>query len=142
MKIESIDIVVDTYAWIEYFRGSKKGEIVKKYLLLARNIYTPSIVLAEIARKYVREGISEDIVRQRLKVIVKTSTITRIDIELAIEASKEYLKLIGHLRRQALKQRPSLNDAIILATARKLNAKIITGDQHFKKLEGIIWIGD
>jgi len=35
----------------------------------------------------------------------------------------------------------SLFDAIILATARTLNAKIITGDEHFRDLDETLWIG-
>ena len=45
-------VVYDSYAWIEYFRGSEKGLKVKE--LLRHKGYTPSIVLAEIARKYLR----------------------------------------------------------------------------------------
>ncbi len=142
VKIETTNIVVDTYAWIEYFRGTKKGEIVKNYLLTAEKIYTPSIVLAEIARKYIREKIPEDTVRQRLKAIVEISTLVDIDVQLALDVAKIYLELTEHARNLGLKQKPSLNDAIILAATRKLNAKVITGDQHFKNLEETIWIGE
>ncbi len=57
--------MIDTYAWIEFFIGSEKGKIVKKYLLSENEIYTPSVVLAEIAGKYLRENISEKIVRKK-----------------------------------------------------------------------------
>ncbi len=57
--------VYDTYAWIEYFRGSEKGAVVKR-LLESQEGYTPSIVLAEAARKYRREGFSEDDILKRL----------------------------------------------------------------------------
>jgi len=36
---------------------------------------------------------------------------------------------------------PSLFDAIVLATARTLNAKLITGDEHFEGIKEILWIG-
>lgn len=142
VKTGNTSIVVDTYAWIEYFRGTEKGRIVKNYLLSTMNIYTPSIVLAEIARKYVRENISEEIVRERLKIIDEISTIVDIDLGLALDVAKTYLELLKHSRKQGLKQKPSLNDAIVLATARKLKARVITGDQHFKNLEETIWVGD
>jgi len=48
-------VVYDTYAWIEYFLGSSKGVKVKE--LLKKGGYTPSIVLAEISRKYLRRAI-------------------------------------------------------------------------------------
>ncbi len=142
VRTENTRIVVDTYAWIEYFRGTRKGEIVKRHLLTAENIYTPSIVLAETARKYIREKTPESNVRQRLNIITEISTITNIDPELAIESGKAYLELLENARRQKLRHKPSLNDAIILATTRKLEAKLITGDQHFKNLQETIWIGE
>ncbi len=142
MRIESTEkFLIDTYAWIEFFIGSEKGEIVKKYLLSGNEIYTPSVVLAEIARKYLRGNISEKIVRKRIDLITRISTIIDIDEELAVESGKAYLELIKHTKKQGLKQKPSLIDAVILAIARKLKAKIITGDRHFKELKETIWIG-
>jgi len=140
VKTENTKLVIDTYAWIEFFLGSEKGELVKKLLLSAEEIYTPSVVLAEIARKYVSEDLSEKTIEKRLKFIKKVSIIIEIDQELALKAGKTYFELVEHAKRRKLKQRPGLIDAIILATARKLGAKIVTGDQHFKGLEETIWI--
>ncbi|MEM0050310.1 MAG: hypothetical protein QW424_03385 [Candidatus Bathyarchaeia archaeon] len=36
---------------------------------------------------------------------------------------------------------PSLFDVIILATARALDAKLVTRDEYFKGMDEIIWIG-
>ncbi|MEM0010215.1 MAG: PIN domain-containing protein [Candidatus Bathyarchaeia archaeon] len=36
---------------------------------------------------------------------------------------------------------PNLFDVIILATARALDAKLVTRDEHFKGMDEIIWIG-
>ena len=60
-------IVIDSYAWIELFMGSAKGGKVKEILEDADEVYTPDTVLAEIARKYVREGIEERIVNTRCR---------------------------------------------------------------------------
>jgi len=65
-----------------------------------------------------------------------------IDEKLALETGKAYLELVKHAKNIGLRQKPSFVDAIILATARKLQAKIITGDKHFKGLKETIWIGD
>ncbi|RLE57048.1 MAG: type II toxin-antitoxin system VapC family toxin, partial [Thermoprotei archaeon] len=40
-------MILDTYAWVEYFLGSPKGRVVKD--LLEKGAYTPDVVLAEIA---------------------------------------------------------------------------------------------
>jgi len=48
-------IVFDTYAWIEYFSATKKGEKVKEYLENSE-IITPVIVLLELSYKADKEG--------------------------------------------------------------------------------------
>jgi predicted nucleic acid-binding protein len=50
-------VVYDTYAWVECFLGTDKGLEVRA-LLREEGGYTPSIVLAEVSRKYLREGVS------------------------------------------------------------------------------------
>ena len=49
-------IVVDAYAWVEIFIGSERGNKAREILAKARETYTPDTVLAEVARKYLREG--------------------------------------------------------------------------------------
>ena len=48
-------VIFDTYAWIEYFKGSKQGEIVNEYLK-EHEIITPSIVLLELSYRADKEG--------------------------------------------------------------------------------------
>lgn len=132
--------VIDTYAWIEIFIGSKNGEKAKEILQKAEEIYTPDIVTAEIARKYIREGINEQTSLERLKTIEETSNIIPIDKNIAIESAKCYLELSEKAKTRRLKS-PSLFDAIVLATARVLNAKLVTGDEHLKDFSEILWIG-
>ena len=133
-------IVIDAYAWIELFIGSGKGFEVKKLMENADEIYTPGTVLAEIARKYVREGIDEKTIDARLEVIESASNITHIDAGIALEASRCYLELTTCAKKSKLNT-PSLFDAIVLATGRLSKSKIVTGDEHFKNLAETIWIG-
>jgi predicted nucleic acid-binding protein len=51
------------------------------------------------------------------------------------------LQLTEKARKENLKA-PSLFDAIIMATAKTLNAKLITGDEHFRGLNQTIWINE
>jgi predicted nucleic acid-binding protein len=39
------------------------------------------------------------------------------------------------------RKNPSLFDAIVLATARLLNAKVVTSDEHFKHMPETLWRG-
>jgi predicted nucleic acid-binding protein len=135
-----VKTVVDTYAWIEIFIGSKNGEKAKEILQKSDEIYTPDIVIAEIARKYLREGVKEQTIFERLTAIEETSDIIPIDKNIAVESAKCYLELLEKAKTDGLKQ-PSLFDAIVLATARTFNAKLVTGDEHFKNIQETLWIG-
>lgn len=132
-------IVFDSYAWIEYFLGSDSGKVVKNYIDV-EEVITPSIVLAEVARKYLREGVNEEDVDKRLNFIAANSTVLNIDVELSIAAAKAYLELFEKTKMERLKS-PSLTDGIVLATGRILRAKIVTGDEHFKGFAEVVFIG-
>lgn len=132
-------IVIDSYAWIELFQGGSAGQKVREIMVAADVIYTPDTVLAEIARKYVREGASEEIVDMRLEKISLNSNVVCLDSKLAYESAKSYLELAENARKAKLNT-PSLFDAIILAVARTFDAKILTGDQHFKSLPETLWV--
>ena len=133
-------IVVDAYAWIEIFLGSEKGVKAKEALEKASEVYTPDTVLAEIARKYLREGISLEEIVERLKIVTEVSNILSIDLDIALEAAKSYIELSKEARREGLRN-PSLFDAIVLSAARTVKAKVLTGDKHFRSRPETIWIG-
>jgi predicted nucleic acid-binding protein len=131
-------IVLDSYAWIEYFLGGDSGRIVKEYLD-GEEVFTPSIVLAEVARKYLREGVDEEDVVKRLIFIVSRSNILELDVQLSVLAAKAYLELLKMAKEKKLKT-PSLTDGIVLAAGRMLKARIVTGDEHFKGLNETIFL--
>jgi len=133
-------LIVDSYAWIEFFTGSSKGRIVEKYLFDADEVYTPSIVLAEIAWKYFRENIDISIVKNRLNIISETTIVIYVDKNIAVRVGEAYQDLLENTRRRGLKRKPGIIDAIILAITRYVDGKIVTGDQHFKDLEETIYL--
>jgi predicted nucleic acid-binding protein len=71
-----VKIVVDTYAWIELLIDSEKGGRIKEIFENAEKVYTPSTVLAETARKFLREGIDEKTIVELL--LLERSRITNI----------------------------------------------------------------
>jgi len=132
-----LTLVFDSYAWIEFFTGSKLGEKVKEFIENGEEIVTPTIVLAEIANKYYREGLSKEIVVNRISVIKEVSFVREIDndvLEILGEARKILTK---NTKRLKLKQKPSLADIIIYATALAEKARVVTGDEHFRGLNVI-----
>ena len=132
-------IVVDSYAWIELFIGSRKGSKAREILTEANEVYTPDFVLAEIARKYFREGADQQTILERLRKISESSDVTPISVESALESAKCYFELKEKSRKVGIPA-PSLFDAMVLATARVLKAKVVTGDKHFKNLDETLWL--
>ena len=133
-------IVADAYAWIELFAGTRKGEFAKSKLEEAETVITPDTVLAEVARKYIREGIKEETARQRLSTILEASEPAYVDDGIALEAAKAYHQLEKRAKDAGL-EKPSLFDALVLAVARKNDGKVLTGDEHFEGLPETMWIG-
>jgi predicted nucleic acid-binding protein len=82
----------------------------------------------------------EQTILERLTTIEETSEIIPIDKNIAFESAKCYLELTEKTKTRKLKA-PSLFDAIVLATARKLGAKMVTGDEHFEEINETLWIG-
>jgi predicted nucleic acid-binding protein len=134
-----VKTVIDSYAWIEHFLGSEKGGKTDEILQNSDEIYTPDIVLAEIARKYIREGVEDNIIQSRLQQIEDVSNIVALNAEIALLAAKYFLEMQANAKKLKLTL-PGLFDATILAIGKSLNAKILTGDQHFKNLPETLWL--
>lgn len=132
-------IVVDSYAWIEIFKGSSQGEVALKHIRDAELVLTPGIVLAEISRKYLREGVKEKVILARLKTITEGSEMVQIDELMAVESSKAYMELEAKAKKDKI-DKPSLFDGLVLGTARTNKASVLTGDPHFKGLPETQWI--
>jgi len=99
-----VKIVIDTYAWIELLIGSEKGSKAKEIIENADEVFTPSIVLAETARKFLREGTEESVVSKWLEIITAASVITQIDSLTALEAAKYYIKLAKKSKNLEIKR--------------------------------------
>jgi len=126
------DYVVDTHAWIEYLIGSEKGEKIRKVVEdNLNNIFTSIVSLAEIVSIIKREN--HDFNAAYYKVIT-LSKLTGV--------SPEYCKEVGIIHAEMRKKIKDfgLADAFVLLAAKKLNAKILTGDKHFKGIKEAIII--
>ena len=132
-------IVVDSYAWIELFIGGASSKRVQEYIEMAREVYAPDSVLAEVARKYLREGFNKSVISKRLKTISESSRIVTVTPEIALGSAECYMELLRKAKNEKLKD-PSLFDAIVLAVTKHLKAKVLTGDEHFKNLSETLWL--
>ena len=134
-----MNLVVDSYAWIELFLGSGKGDRTNKLISDAEEVRTPDIVLAEISRKYHREKVDHRTVKSRLEAISSATMITAVDTTLALRAGPIYSELVEKAKLERLGT-PSLFDAIVLATAREYGSRVVTGDEHFRGLPETIFL--
>lgn len=124
----SFSYVIDSYAWVEYFRGTEEGAAAKEYIEQKSNA-TCSITIAELAEKYKKENkdFSED-----YEFIVSKSEIIDLSSDIALAAGE-----INFDNKKKIKNW-GMSDSIILATARMSNAKVVTGDEHFRNLNEVM----
>ena len=124
--------MVDAWAWVEYLVGSEQGAKLNKILDESSNeIYTCAITLAEVISKVARENRD---VEAACIMLSSNSQLVNIDKELSLEAGLLHCEI-----RKTLKDF-GLADAYVLATARRLNAKVLTGDLHFKNIKDAVMI--
>ena len=122
------EYVVDSYAWVEYFRGSKEGKFAKDYIE-NKNCATSSITIAELSEKYKRENKSFEV---DFGFIVAKTKIIELDLEIALIAGE-----INFENKKKIKDW-GMSDSIILATAKLTNAGVLTGDEHFRDLGAVM----
>lgn len=115
-------MLLDTYAWIEYFKATEKGEKVKK-LIENSNCFTSAISLAEISYFAQIQNLDKD---EALTTVKQLSTI--IDLE---HQALESAGAIKAEKRKTVKD-IGLIDSIIIAVSRTYQLPIVTGDSHFK----------
>ncbi len=117
-------VVLDSFAWIEYFNGTSAGEKVQGFLENGLAV-TPAIVVAELSEKHKRLnrvfGSKYDFVKARTSIVPLEEELARVAGEINFER-KQRMKGWG------------MADSIVLATARRSGSRIVTGDPHFKDL--------
>lgn len=123
------DYLLDTFAWIEYFEGSISGKKVEALISdPANRIFTCSAMLAEVISKVERGGKDSSVA---FEAIERLSQIIPVDTNIGRSA--------GSLHAAYRKKMKGfgLMDAFLLATGESLKATIVTGDEHFKKMENV-----
>jgi len=134
----SSSYVIDTYAWVEYLLGSEAGERAKQYIE-GGSAMTPSVVIAELRKWYLREieakRLTERDMSVHLAFVESRTNVVPLDTSLALRAGEA-----DFLMKKRVKGWP-LADSIILATANSKSAGIVTGDPHFRRLEEVVYIG-
>ena len=119
--------LVDTCGWIEWLTDSPLAESYAGYLEAPDALLVPTLVQHELYKWLCRE---RD-VPTALSAIAATQSATVLPLDtslalLAADAAREF-KL-------------AMADAIIYATARQHDAKLVTSDSHFENLPGVMFL--
>jgi len=124
--------IIDSYAWVEYFLGSKKGEVLKILFLDAENHFlTVECCLVEIKGWTLKNNLNfEDV----FTIMRANSSITKIE-------EKDWIIAAEHRFAQR-KTQPDfgLIDAVLVAKQEELQCNIISGDKHFKGLKKVVFL--
>ncbi|MEK6845749.1 MAG: type II toxin-antitoxin system VapC family toxin, partial [Nanoarchaeota archaeon] len=124
-------LVIDSWAWIEYFKGSVYGKKAKEYIESGTEILVSAINISEVYRFLLRWCKSDDEVEKYISFVLKAAFVIPVDTNIAIKAAKlKHEKKFG------------LADAIVLVTAREHNGVVVSGDDDFEKEKDIIFIGE
>lgn len=122
-------VLIDSWAWIEYFRGSRAGEKVSRIVEDEEEAVISTINLAEVYR-WVLRFYDKDTAKEKADAMKQRCFVVDVTEDIAIKSAdiKHETKL-------------GLGDAIILATANQENAKVLTGDPDFRGRDGVVYIG-
>lgn len=129
-----VDYILDSYAWIEYLIGSKKGEVLKKHFLNEENnFFTVECCLAEIKGWAIKSKLDFE---KYYKIIKANSEILELNEEDWIKAAEEKAE------QRKTEKDFGLIDAVILVKQKELNCKIVSGDKHFRQLKNVSFLED
>ncbi|HYM62882.1 MAG TPA: type II toxin-antitoxin system VapC family toxin [Thermoanaerobaculia bacterium] len=120
-------IVVDSSGWVEFFTD---GPLAGDYLARLRNlaeVATPVIVVYEVYKRLKRD-LSEDDAIVAVAAMQRTR-IVPVDQDLALFAAD--LSLAHGL---------AMADAMVLATAKRFSAQLVTSDRDFDGIAGVVYL--
>jgi PIN domain nuclease of toxin-antitoxin system len=118
-------VIVDSWAWVEYLKGTEAGEKVRRYLE-SGEAYTHSVTISEVISKLVRKGLD-------IEMAIRTLT----SLPRVVETTRASAVQVGELHAKVRKKSPnfSLADAFVLDAAQRLGIKVLTGDPDFEGFE-------
>jgi len=121
-------MMLDTGSWVEFFRGTQKGEKVREVISKGQ-VYTSMISLAELSTWCLKNRLN---VEDYLKV-VKTSSVV-------LKLSPDIIKKAGSMNYIQKRDNPTWNmlDSLIYATSRVYKLDLMTDDEHMKGMDGVV----
>ena len=125
---DSMNVVLDSSAWIEFFLGGPARKHFREFVLKPEDLIVPSITIYEVYKKF-------------LTLYDETTAITVI----SHMQKGRVVELTEYMAIWASKLSKDLTlpmaDSIILATAYATNSTLWTLDADFKGIEGVNYCG-
>ena len=117
-----MNLMLDTYAIIELFRGSEKGEHVRRLLEKEAEIFISVLSLYETGTVLERE-----IGRKRSREYLSSIEIHFVVVDLDREIALNAVKIRSNFKLPAI-------DCMVYSSARMKNAAVVSGCKHFRSI--------
>ena len=121
-------VLIDSWAWIEYWKGGRFAAEAGSYIEGDEEAVASSINLAEVYL-WVARSYDEATAGEKVGTIEKRCHVVPVERDTAVEAAR--IK-----RREKL----GLADSLILATARQVGGRVVTGDPDMKSLRDVVFL--
>ena len=121
-------VLIDSWAWIEFFQGSNAGAAVMGYLDDDQDLIISAVNLAEVYR-WILHFYDERIAEEKKAAMKERCILIDVDEEIAVEAAR-----IKHRLKWGL------GDSIVYATARREAASVLTGEGNFQGQNDVIFL--
>lgn len=122
--------LIDSSAWIDFLEGDERGEEVWK-IIKSKEVYALNLIISEVVSYVKRKNGDFNLA---FRTITSNSKVLEVNLEIAKDAG------ILHADMKKETKNFGLIDAIIYTAAKKIKAKVVTGDPHFKKLKGVVFL--
>jgi predicted nucleic acid-binding protein len=137
-RYEVVGYVMDTSAWIEFFRGSSEGKKVTEYLFPEPTEIAPSItstlVITEMRSVYIRDGKENKFTEDLERIRALSQIDDKINEKRAITAGTRHGN--DHTKENNI----SYVDCILWTLAEELDMKVLSTDPHFKDCPHAVFI--
>lgn len=124
-------VLLDTSVWIRVLNGDPRTKDILDAHAEA-DLFTHPLVIAELSAASLRGRTKRSSVVEEVEAISVLQELTRED---AIEGATTWVRL-----RKAGRDKVSLADCLILATARRVGATLVTSDTDLRREKGVVLV--
>lgn len=121
-------MLLDTYAWVELFRATPLGEKVRE-LIDQKPTFASAATYAELTTWALKNHLDSEQALSRMERLAGVLPLDRTILQAAGQ--------ITHYRKRFVRHW-SLVDGMIYATAQAYGLQVVTGDQDFRGLPGVV----